>query len=102
VTDPVKTQFGYHLILVSEHKEKPLAEAKREIEQKLRPDVMKKYIDGIRVQTPITIEEAYFGKPEPPPATIQLQPAGAPKPAPAPTSAPAPTKPPASAPAPAK
>jgi len=96
VTDPVKTQFGYHLILVTEHGPKPLAEAKREIEQKLRPDVMKKYVEGIRTQTPITIEEGYFGKPEAPPTTTLAQPGSAPKPAPgsapAVTPAPAPAK----------
>ena len=101
VTDPVKTQFGYHLILVTEHKEKPLADAKREIEQKLRPQVVQKYVDGIRLQTPVTVEESYFGKPEAPPTIIPAQPVGAPKPAPAAPPATAPN-PPASAPAPAK
>ena len=89
VTDPVKTQFGYHLILVTEHKPKPLAAAKREIEQKLKPQVVQKYVDGIRTQTPITIEEAYFGKPEPPPTIIPAQPASTAKTAPASAGTPA-------------
>ena len=109
VTDPVKTQFGYHLILVTEHGPKPLAEARSQIEQKLRPEVMKKFVEEIRTQTPITIEEAYFGKPEPPPAIIPARSAptlGAPtapagKPVPATTPNPATSSNPATAPNPA-
>ena len=102
VTDPVKTQFGYHLILVTEHKPRPLTEARREIEQKLRPDVMKKYVDGIRTQTPITIEEAYFGKPDAPPVIIPAHAAPTLGAAPAPSGTPATSQSaPAAAPAPA-
>jgi len=105
VTDPVKTQFGYHLILVTEHGPKLLADARKEIEQKLKPDVMKKYVDGFRTRTPITIEESYFGKPEAPPVIIPARPAPTLGTAPAPsgTPAPAPSAPtPAPATAPAK
>jgi parvulin-like peptidyl-prolyl isomerase len=70
VTDPVKTQFGYHLILVTDHKVKPYAQAKIDIETKLRPEIETQYVNGIRMGTAVTIDEGYFGKPEPPPPTL--------------------------------
>jgi len=70
VTDPVKTQFGYHLILVTSHRMKTLEEAKLDIEQKLRPGIQQQYVDGIRMRTPVTIDEGYFGKPPAPPPTL--------------------------------
>lgn len=101
VTDPVKTQYGYHLILVTEHKEKPLIEARPQIEQKLKPEEARKYVDKIRSQTPVTIEESYFGKPAPPPPTLgPAAPAQSARPAVKPAAPPAPA--PASAPAQAK
>jgi peptidyl-prolyl cis-trans isomerase C len=38
VTEPVKTQFGYHLILVESHTNKSFDTARAEIEQKLKQD----------------------------------------------------------------
>jgi peptidyl-prolyl cis-trans isomerase C len=70
VTDPVKTQFGYHLILVTDHKVKPYDKAKIDIEQKLRPEIETQYVNGVRMGTAVTIDEGYFGKPEAPPPTL--------------------------------
>lgn len=70
VTDPVKTIFGYHLILVTDHKLKPFDEAKVDIERQLKPQLEKDYVEKIRTRTPITIDEAYFGKPEAPAPTL--------------------------------
>src|SRR5215831_16960191 len=39
ISEPVKTQFGYHVILVSKHETKPFEEVKGEIETKLRPEL---------------------------------------------------------------
>ncbi len=79
VVGPVKTQFGYHLILVTDHKTKPFDQAKVDIERKLKPQLQRDYVDGIRKATTVVIEESYFGKPETtPPINIHgqvLQPA---------------------------
>lgn len=68
VTDPVKTIFGYHLILVTDHKPKPYDQAKVDIEHKLKQEIERQYIDGLRTRTQVTIDEGYFGKPPAPPA----------------------------------
>ena len=70
VTDPVKTVFGYHLILVTDHKLKPFDEAKVDIEHKLRPEMESQYVNAVRMGTAVTIDEGYFGKPEAPPPTL--------------------------------
>ncbi len=63
VTDPVKTQFGYHLIVVTEKKTQPFDQAKAAITQKLQPEIAKQYVETVKKQYPATIDEGYFGKP---------------------------------------
>src|SRR4029079_13799707 len=53
VTEPVKTQFGYHLILVEKHEVKTFDEVRPEIEKKIRPELAKKAVDDLRKQTPV-------------------------------------------------
>jgi peptidyl-prolyl cis-trans isomerase C len=63
VTEPIKTAYGYHLILVEERKSKPFEEARADIEQKIRPEMGQKAIDGLKAKTPIVYDDKYFGKP---------------------------------------
>jgi parvulin-like peptidyl-prolyl isomerase len=76
VTGPVKTIFGYHLILVTDHKVKPFDQVKVDIEQKMKQQMEQQYLDDMRKRTTVTIDDAYFGRPSPPPPTL-----GAPPPA---------------------
>ncbi len=62
VTEPIKTDYGYHLILVEERKSKPFEEAKDEIEQKIRPEMGQKAIDALKAKTTVVYDEGYFGK----------------------------------------
>ncbi|MCU1336143.1 MAG: PpiC-type peptidyl-prolyl cis-trans isomerase [Bryobacterales bacterium] len=62
VTEPIKTAYGYHLILIEERKSKPFEDARAEIEQKIRPDIGKKAIDALKAKTPVVYDDAYFGK----------------------------------------
>jgi len=62
ITEPVKSPFGYHLILVESHSAKTFAEARPEIEQKMKPDMAKKGLDDLKRKTTVTYDEAYFGK----------------------------------------
>jgi peptidyl-prolyl cis-trans isomerase C len=62
VTEPIKTAYGYHLILVEERKSKPFEEARADIEQKVRPEMGQKAIDGLKAKTPIVFDAGYFGK----------------------------------------
>jgi len=61
VTEPVKTQFGYHLILVEKHEVKTFDEVRPEIENKIRPEIAKKAVDDLRKNTTVDIDEAFFG-----------------------------------------
>lgn len=60
ISDPVKTQFGYHIIRVDSRKEKTFAEAKPEIEQKLRPELVKKEMDDMRAKANVTVDDQFF------------------------------------------
>ena len=62
VTDPIKTPFGYHLILVEERKAKAFEDVRAEVEQKIQPDIGKKAIDALKAKTPVVLDETYFGK----------------------------------------
>ena len=62
VTEPIKTAFGYHLILVEERQSKPFEEARGEIEQKIRPEMGQKAIEALKTKTAITYDADYFGK----------------------------------------
>jgi peptidyl-prolyl cis-trans isomerase C len=61
LSEPVKTQFGYHLILVEKHETKSYEEALPDIEKKLGPELTQKAIDDLRAKTPVTIDETFFG-----------------------------------------
>jgi len=77
VSEPIKTQFGYHIIKVEKHESQKFEDVKASIDQKLKPELAQKAAENIRNQTPVTINDAYFGT------------------APSATPAPAPAAPPA-------
>ena len=62
VTEPIKTSYGYHLILIEERKSKPFEEARADIEKKIRPEMGQKAIEALKAKTPIVYDEAFFGK----------------------------------------
>ncbi len=65
VSEPVKTQFGYHLIKVDEKQSKSFDEAKPEITQKLGPEVANQELEDMRKKAAVTFDDSYFG-PAPP------------------------------------
>jgi peptidyl-prolyl cis-trans isomerase C len=62
VTEPVKSQFGYHLIVVEEHKSKAFDEVRAQIEKKLGPEMAQKKVADLKKSTPVVLDESYFGK----------------------------------------
>jgi peptidyl-prolyl cis-trans isomerase C len=62
VTEPVKSQFGYHLILVEEHKTKPFEEVRAQIEKKLGPELAQKRVADLKKNTTAVLDPSYFGK----------------------------------------
>lgn len=61
VSEPVKTQFGYHLIKITERTSKPFDEAKAQIERDLKPQMTREAVDQIKAHTAVTLNDAYFG-----------------------------------------
>ena len=61
ISQPVKTQFGYHLILVEKHEMKSFDEMRPEIDKLLLPELAKQALDKLKSATPVQIDEAYFG-----------------------------------------
>src|SRR5665213_1649204 len=62
ISEPVKTQFGYHIIQVTKHDTKSLDDAKAEITEKIGPEMAQKGVDAIKSKTTITFDQNYFGK----------------------------------------
>ena len=80
VTEPVKTPFGYHLILVESHVTKTLADAKPEIEKKLRPEIARIEVENLRKGEAVQMDEGFFGPPAPVTPGLGTVPPGAPAP----------------------
>jgi peptidyl-prolyl cis-trans isomerase C len=62
VSEPVKTDFGYHVIKISSRTAKTFEEAKPDIEKQLKPKMAREAVDKIKAQTPVTLNDEYFGK----------------------------------------
>jgi len=63
VTEPVKTQFGYHIIKVE--KRGGFEEAKAEIEKRIKPDAARERVEDVRKKATVTFDDAYFGPEQP-------------------------------------
>ena len=62
VSEPVKTQFGYHLIKISSRTAKTFEQAKPEIEKELKPQMTRAAVDKIKAATPVMLNDQFFGK----------------------------------------
>jgi len=65
VTEPVKTPFGYHLIVVESHVSKTMADARPEIEKKLRPEIARLEVENLRKSEAVQMDDGFFGPPAP-------------------------------------
>jgi parvulin-like peptidyl-prolyl isomerase len=76
VSEPLKTQFGYHIIKVEKRESKNLEEVKNE----LVPELAKKAADDFKSQSNVKLDEAYFGPVQPaqPPVAAAPPPVSAP------------------------
>jgi parvulin-like peptidyl-prolyl isomerase len=55
----VKTQFGYHLILVDERQSKSFDDVKAELEPKVRPELVKKQIDDLVNKANVVLDPSF-------------------------------------------
>lgn len=67
VSEPIKTQFGYHLIRVEKHETKNFDEVRPEIEGKLKPELAQKALEDLKKTSGITLNESFFGPASPAP-----------------------------------
>jgi peptidyl-prolyl cis-trans isomerase C len=74
ITEPVKTQFGYHIIKVEEHSMTPFEQVKPALEKTLKQKKLRETLDALKETAKPTYDQAYFAPPAPP------EPAPAPKP----------------------
>jgi peptidyl-prolyl cis-trans isomerase C len=62
MSEPVKSEFGYHLILVESHKTKSFEDASPEILREVGPEQAKKGLEALKKKTTVVFNETYFGK----------------------------------------
>jgi parvulin-like peptidyl-prolyl isomerase len=75
LSEPVKTQFGYHIIKVETRQEKTFVEVRPEIEKKLDAEAVRKTMDDAKAAANVVMNPDYFG-----PAPGAMSPPPAPKP----------------------
>jgi peptidyl-prolyl cis-trans isomerase C len=66
LSEPVKSQFGYHLIKVESRDVKPFDQVKPELEKRAGPDAAQKAVADLEKQANVTLDSDYFGPPAPP------------------------------------
>lgn len=74
VTDPIKTQFGYHLIKIESKDATTFEAAKPGIVAKLGPDTAKKEADDLHDKTKVVYNDAFFGPATPTPLAMPVTP----------------------------
>jgi parvulin-like peptidyl-prolyl isomerase len=67
VSEPVKSEFGYHIIQVQTHTVTKLSEAKPDILAKLKPAAAQQAMTAMVGSTKVDLNEGFFG-PAPKPA----------------------------------
>jgi len=70
LSEPVKSQFGYHLILVISHDVRPFEEVRAELEARMKPEqsqkAVSKFIDDQQKANPPVLDPEFFAPPAPP------------------------------------
>ncbi len=74
LSEPVKTQYGYHIIKVEQHEVKPFDEVRADVAKKVRPELAHSAMENLQKQSTVVIDDSYFGA-----APAPASPAPAPK-----------------------
>ena len=61
LSEPVKTQFGYHLIKVEGNESKSFEEARPDLEKRMRPKQAQKIAQDLQKITKVVLDPEYFG-----------------------------------------
>ena len=63
VSEPFKTQFGYHILKVEKRDAKDFAEVRPQLEQSLKPELAREMVEKLRKDSSVVLDEAYFAEP---------------------------------------
>ena len=61
ISQPVKSQFGYHIIKVETKSYKKYEDVKAEIDKKIRPEQSQKAIEDLQKKANVVMDPTYFG-----------------------------------------
>ena len=64
LSEPVKTQFGYHLIKLESIQSKTFEQAKPEIEKHFQPDLAKKNMDELQKKSNVVVDPQFLEIPK--------------------------------------
>jgi peptidyl-prolyl cis-trans isomerase C len=64
ISDPVKSQFGYHIIKVEARESKSFDDVRESIEKKLKPVLTQKAVDDMEKGVKIDYDSTFFGLPK--------------------------------------
>jgi parvulin-like peptidyl-prolyl isomerase len=73
VSEPIKTQFGYHIIQVEKRSAKTFEEARTEIENRMRPEMARTALETMLTNANVIYDDSYFGPKEQPPAPAPIK-----------------------------
>jgi peptidyl-prolyl cis-trans isomerase C len=62
ISQPVKSQFGYHVIKVESHGTKPFDDVKATIAKRIPGEMAQKTLADLKAKKPAVYNDAYFGK----------------------------------------
>lgn len=60
LSEPVKSQFGYHLIKIQTHDFKSFEDARTDIETKVKPDALKAAVEDLSKKSPAVLDPEFF------------------------------------------
>jgi len=63
LSEPVRSAFGYHLILVESHAPKSFEQARPEIQKNLGPKAAEQAVEDLKSKAGVVYSDTYFGKP---------------------------------------
>lgn len=84
VSEPIKTQFGYHLIIVDKRENKTFDEVRTQLAEQAKPEAARQSVEDLRKTATVVLNETYFGaEVKPPVSGAPATPAAPPVPSPA-------------------
>jgi peptidyl-prolyl cis-trans isomerase C len=79
ISPVIKTQFGYHVLQVTDRKMTPVAEARPQLETEIRQRKLQERLEAMKTSAKVTFDEAFFGPAAVPPPAADAPVAPTPK-----------------------